>query len=97
MKRGIMLILMMALLVDLAQDGYLGTVKFGPLQAAVSTSFSNFHHHTFKQVDSSHALPSPDCRDIFNPWQSRPVIQSGQLALKIITPCNNGSSGGIPR
>jgi hypothetical protein len=97
MKRGILLILMLVLLVDLAEDGYLGSVEFGPLQAAVSTSFSNFHYQSSRQVVSSRSLPSPDWRDIFNPWQSQPVMQMGQLAFKIITSCNNGGSGGIPR
>jgi hypothetical protein len=97
MKRGILLIVMLLLLVDLAEDGCLGKVKFGPLQAAVSTSFSNFHHYPTGQLDSTHSLPSPDWPDMSGSRQFQLVTQMGQLALKIMSFCNHGSSGGIPR
>jgi hypothetical protein len=97
MKRGIVLIVMLLLLFDLAEDGYLGNVKSGPLQAAVSTSVSNAHHYPSRQVDSPSSLPSPDLRDIFSSSQSHLVIPMVQLALKIINSCNTGGSGGIPQ
>jgi hypothetical protein len=96
MKRGILLIMVLFLLVDLAEDGCLGNVKIGPLQAAVSVAISIFPHHPSRQVDSPRSLPSPDWRDIFSLWQSQPVMQGGQQAPKMITSCNNGGSGGIP-
>ena len=64
MKRGILLILTLVLLVDLAEDGCLGNVKFGPLRIIVSTSFSNSPHHHSRQVDFSYSLPSLDLRKI---------------------------------
>ena len=99
MKRGIVLIVMlllMALLVDLAEDGYLGNVMTGPLHAVVSHEPRNFTHYPSRQVDSSNLLPSSDWRDIFISWQAEPVIPLGQLPVKIITSCNHGDSGGIP-
>ena len=100
MKRGIVLIVMLillALVVDLAEDGYLGNAKTGPLQAAVSHGIRHFRHYPSSQVDSSNLLPSSDWRDIFFSWQAEPVIPLGQLPVKIITSCNHGSSGGIPQ
>ena len=97
MKRGILLILMMILLVDLAEDGYLGNVKVGPLHTIVSTFLGNSPHYHFRQVESSHSLPSPDFRAIFGPQQPQPIKPRVQLALKLITTCNNSSSGGITR
>ena len=96
MKRGIVLIVVLLLLVDLAGDGCLGNPKFGPLQAAVSHVLSHFPHYPFKKVDSSNLLSSSDWRDMFSSRQAEPVIPISQLPLKIITSCNNGSSGGIP-
>jgi hypothetical protein len=98
MKRGIVLMVMLLLLVDLADDGYLGDVKTGaPLQAVVSHGLSHFHHSPSRQDDSSKLLPSSDWRDIFISWQAEPVIPLGQLPVKIITSCNHGGSGGIPQ
>jgi len=96
MKRGITLIVMLLLLVDLAEDGYLGNVKTGPLQAVVSHGLGHFRHYSFRQFDSSNFLPSSDCRNIFISWQAEPVITPDQLPVKIITSCNHGDSGGIP-
>ena len=97
MKRGILLVLMLVLLVDLAEDGYLGNAKSGPLHVIVSTSLSSSPHYHFKREDSSYSLPSTHFPEIFSPRQSQPIRPRGQLALKLITICNSGSSGGIPR
>jgi len=97
MKRGIVLLVMLLLLVDLAEDGYLGNAKTGPLQAAVSHGLSHFTRHPSRQVDSTNLMPSSDWRHIFISWQAESVIPLDQLPLKIITSCNHGGSGGIPR
>ena len=98
MKRGIVLIVMLLLFVDLAEDGYLGNVKIGPpLQAVVSHALSHFPQYPSRQVDSSNFLRTSDWRDIFISWQAEPVIPLGQLPVKIITSCNHGGSGGIPQ
>ena len=97
MKRGILLIVILLLMTDLAVDGYLGNVKLGPLKAAVDTTLRVPRDYPSNQVDSFHSLPSLDWRDIFGPSQSQPVIPVKQLALKIINSCNCGSSGGIPQ
>ena len=99
MKRGIVLmvmLLLLTLLADLAEDGYLGNAKNGPLQAAVSHAFIHFRHFPSRKVGSSNLLPSSDWRDIFSSWQAEPGIPLGQLPVKIITSCNHGGSGGIP-
>ena len=96
MKRGIVLIAMLLLLVDLAGDGCLGNPKFGPLQATISTSLSSGRHYSSLQADSPHLLVSRDWRDMFSPRQSQPVVATGQFAHKIITCCHIGGSGGIP-
>ena len=97
MKRGIALMVMLLLLFDLAEDGYLGNAKTGPLHAVVSHGLSHFTHYPSKQADSSKLLPSSDWRNILISWQAEPVIPLGQLPIKKITSCNHGGSGGIPR
>jgi hypothetical protein len=97
MKRGIVLIVMLLLLVDVAWDGYCGNVNSGPLRAAVTHDHVDPPHYHPRQVGSSHLLPSSDWRDLFS---SRPIeraIPLGQFSLKIVTSCNNGGSGGKPR
>jgi hypothetical protein len=96
MKRVVLLILVLVVFVDLAEDGYLGNVKHGPLQTAASVAGSIFPHHPSKQVDPPRSLPSPAWQDIFGLRRSQPVIQEGQRAPKMITFCNIGCSGGIP-
>ena len=96
MKRGMWLIVILLLLVDLAGHGYLGSVKVEPPQTAVGTSCSIFHHFHSKKVDSCLSLPSQDWQDMFSPSQSKSLLSLGHLTLKIITSCNIGGSGGIP-
>ena len=101
MKRRIVLIVMLLLLVDLAEDGHLGNAKSGPLQAAVSNVLSQFPQHPSRAVDFFNLLPSSEWwdiwLDIFSSEQAEPVIPIARLALKVITSCNNGGSGGLPR
>jgi hypothetical protein len=95
MKRLVLIIMVLFLLVDIVEDGNLGNVKTGP-QAAVSIAFSIFPHHPSRQGDSQYFLPSPEWRDPFTPGKYQPVVQEGQQAPKLITFCENSSSGGIP-
>jgi hypothetical protein len=97
MKRLVLLILVLLVFVDLTEDGCLGKVKFGPLQAAVNVAFSILPHQTSRQVDSSHSPQSPDRRVIFSLRQYQPIMEGSQQTLKIIISCNNGGSGGIPQ
>ncbi len=96
-KRGIVFIVMLLLLVDLVEDGHLGYVKSGPLQAAVSHVLSHFPRYPAKQYDSFNLLPSSDWRNNLAPKQFQSVICISQLILELTTICINGSSGGIPR
>jgi len=100
MKRGFVLmvmLLLLALLVDLAEDGYLGNVMTGPLHAVVSHQLIQFPRYPFRQADSSKLLQSLDWRNFFISRQAEPLIPQGRLPVKIITFCNHGSSGGIPQ
>jgi hypothetical protein len=97
MKRGVLLILALLLLLDLADDGYLGKAKFVPPYSTAKTSLTSAPQYDTGKIDSSGSLPSPDWRDMSGPRHLQPVMPLVQLARKIITPCNNGSSGGIPR
>jgi hypothetical protein len=93
----VLFILVLVVLVDLADDGCFGSVRTGPLQAAVSVAFRIFPpRHPSRQVDPPSSLPSPDWRGLFSLKDSPPVLQEGQQAPKMITSCNNGCSGGIP-
>jgi hypothetical protein len=96
MKRGILLILMLLLLFDLA-DGTLGKAQFFPTHSNAKISPTTAPHHGSVKVDFFDASSSPDCPDVFATIQSEPARQTGQLALTIITSCNKGSAGGIPR
>jgi hypothetical protein len=96
MKRGIFLILMLLLLVDLS-DGAIGQAKFVSTHSNSKISHTSYLQHGSVKVDSSDSLSLPGCRNIFGPRQSQTVIQERQLAFVILTSCNKGSSGGIPR
>jgi hypothetical protein len=97
MKRGILLIVMLLLLVDLAKDGCFGKAKFVPSDFTTKTSLSSFKYDGVEKIDPSGALPSPDLPKIFNLRQSEPIRSEGQQTFKLINACNTGSSGGIPR
>lgn len=96
MRRGIFLILMLLLLADLS-DGSLGQEKFVSTPSNSKISHTTYPQHGSVKVDSAGALSSPGCWDIFAPRQSQTVVKVRQLPRLIITSCNKGSSGGIPR
>jgi hypothetical protein len=97
MKRGILLIVMLLLLLDLAEDGCFGKVQFVPPSFATKTSLRSLQHYSSGKIDSSPALPSPNWRGMPHFRQSQPIMHMVLLALRLINTCNHGSSGGIPR
>jgi len=96
MKRGILLILMLLLLVDLS-DGSLGKAKFVLNHSNTKISHTSANYGPVKANTSDDALISLHCQKIFSSIKSKPVIQRGQLAIILITACNKGRAGGIPR
>jgi hypothetical protein len=96
MKRGIFLILIFLLLMDLADDGCFGKAQFVPPQSTAKASFSSFQNFNTGQINFSGKLPSLDLLAIFSLRQFQPQKPDNQLAFKLISICNNGSSGGIP-
>ncbi len=97
MKRGILLIVALLLVLDLAEDGYLGRAKFVPPHSSAKTSLTSSPQFDSAKIDSSDLPPSQNWAKIPCPRQVQPVMQPAQQSLKITTYCNNGSSGGMPR
>ena len=100
MKRGIFLILMLFLLVDLCEDGCLGKIDTGQLQATLSTSLSKSQQPTYNpygQFKSFLSLSSQEWQEKFSLVKFPLEMPVRQIVLGKITICNNGGSGGIPR
>jgi hypothetical protein len=96
MKRGILLIVLLLLLVNLAEGGRFGKAKFLPPDSTTKASLTTFQHDGSGKIDFSGAMPSPDLCKIFSPRQSQPIRSEGHPTFKLINACNNGNSGGIP-
>jgi hypothetical protein len=83
-------------MLDLAQDGFLGTATFELPPAAAKTSVSALHHNDPGQADVRlEVLIAPLCA---SPGRVnyRTVSFEVQPTLKIIAYHNTRSSGGIP-
>jgi hypothetical protein len=96
-KRTLLLILAILLMLDLAQDGFLGTATFELAPAAAKTSVSTLHHNGSGPADIRLEVPpsnlcTPPCQANY-----QPVSFGVQHTLKIIDYRNSGSSGGIHR
>ena len=96
MKRGVLLILAVLLLIDLADDGCLGKAKFLPPHSSTKISLTFPLDCDSESVDTTYAPPASNRWEICGRKQFQAVLIGVQTTLKIITFCNNGSSGGIP-
>jgi hypothetical protein len=96
MKRGILLILALLLILDLAEDGCLGKAKLVDSQSSAETSLSSSLLDCSGKVDPADAPPSQG-GEISCLKQCQAVIPLVQSALKIIIYNHTGSSGGIPQ
>jgi hypothetical protein len=94
-KRLLIIICTIFLLLDLADDGYLGKAPFGPLSS--SQQFSSY-----SEDYNSGKAEFPEILQLEDFWEAprispihtvTPVFQS---ILKIINCCHLNSSGGIP-
>jgi len=95
MKRVVLLILVLLLVIDLAEDGCLGKAKFAPPHSFAKTSLTSPLLDCSGKVDSHYKLPT-GCWGRSRLMQFQTVTQWVQPVLKIIIYNNNGSSGGIP-
>jgi hypothetical protein len=96
MKRVVLLILVLLLFVDLAEDGCLGQANFylpNPSAKASVTSCadSDSGHADFRYEFASTELPGSPRQG-----EAQPVTLRLPLTLQLIHCCHLGSSGGIP-
>ena len=96
MKWTVLLILTVLLLLDLV-NGSLAICAFQPPDSTLQTSLTSGPQYDSWKVVSPYNPPSPDGRDISGQWKFQPTMLEGQSSLRMITYCNTGSSGGIPR
>jgi hypothetical protein len=96
MRRFLMLIFVLLLLVDLADDGFLGKARFVSPVSPLSGSVASSHQYAAEQVDSWCELPLRNSPGIFNHYQNQPISCSFLNNLKKISSWHTSSSGGIP-
>jgi hypothetical protein len=96
MRRLLLLIFVLLLVVDLADDGFPGKARFVSPVSPISDSAASFPPYDLEQVDSWCELPLIDSLGIFNHYQSQTLTCRVLHNLKRITSCHTRSSGGIP-
>ena len=97
MKSAVLFILMLILLVDVAEDGYLGNVKYClPQPSAKTTVISSHHFSGLGQGDFQNDLASPYFPGSPRYGEARPVSIFVPPNLQIMHCCHLSSSGGIP-
>jgi hypothetical protein len=97
MKRGILPILMLLLVMDLADDGCFGKAEFVPPHSHAKISLNSFPQSDSGCIGSSAVLPLSQWRGIPSLREPQLIRHMSQLLLMFMNICNNGSSGGIPR
>jgi hypothetical protein len=97
MKRLVLFILVLILLVDVAEDGALGKVKFCLPNHSAKTFVTSSHHLPGSgQTDSRHELSLADVPRSPLPGNARLVTLRLPTTLQIMHCCHLSSSGGIP-
>jgi hypothetical protein len=97
MKRLVLFILVLILLVDFAEDGYLGKAKFCLPSPSAKTSVTSFHHHPGSGQTVFHEeLGSPKVFVSPSHGEARPASLQVPPTLQIMHCCHLSSSGGIP-
>ncbi len=94
MKRAVLLLLVL-LMIDLAEDGQFGKATFVAPQSDAETLLVSSLVDYSGEVDSSNALPEKGCK-INRLLQGVPVTIPVQPILRIIIYNHTNSSGGIP-
>ena len=89
--------LVLLLMVDLAEDGYLGNVKVYLPNPSAKTSVTSSHHHPgSSQTDFHPEFASPDFPGPPHTVNVRPSTLHLPPTLLIMHCCHLSSSGGIP-
>jgi hypothetical protein len=97
MKRLVLFILVLILLVDFAEDGYLGKVKTCLPNQSAKTSVTSSHHYPGSgPSDFQHELGSPNLKGTSAHGEARSVSLHVPPTLQIMHCCHLSSSGGIP-
>ena len=99
MKRLVLFILVLILMVDFTEDGYLGKVKFCPPYSSSKTAVTASHGHPDSgpgQSDFQHDLAFRQGPADLCGCEARPVKLQVPPTLKIMHCCHLSSSGGIP-
>jgi hypothetical protein len=97
MKRMVLLILVLLLLVDLAEDGCLGkATPYLPCSSSKTTVTSSHNCPGSGQGDFGHELASPKAPGCPRHDEARPVSLQIPPTLQIMHCCHFSSSGGIP-
>jgi hypothetical protein len=94
----LLLILVMLLLVDVAEDGFLGKVKFCLPTPAAKTAFTASHSHPdsgLAQTDFQHEVTSPNTLGSASHDESCRVSLQVPPTLQIMHCCHLSSSGGM--
>ncbi len=92
----VLLILVLFLFVDLAEDGCFGQATVDLPVALTKTSVTTPHHSGSSQVDFRHEFTPANLWEPPSQANYQPVTFRVQPTLKIIDYRNTGSSGGIP-
>jgi hypothetical protein len=97
MKRFAMLILALALLLDLAEDGYLGKVTLWLFHPSAKNSITSCHSNSGPgQTDFQYGPASPDVQKSGRQGDALPIILYVPPTLPILHCFHGSSAGGIP-
>jgi hypothetical protein len=96
MWRFLLVFLALLLVVDLADDGFLGKARFVSPVSPFSDSVAPDPQYNVELVDSWCGLSLPDSLGIFYHYQSQTVTCRFLDNLKRISFCQASSSGGLP-
>jgi hypothetical protein len=96
MKRMVLLILVLLLMIDSAEDGLLGKTKLALPDSSVKASVTSSHHPDSDQNNFRQDMASTDLPQNPNHGDSHSVNLRFLPCLQIIDCCHFSSSGGIP-
>ena len=96
MRRLFLLIFVLFLVVDLADDGFPGKARFVSSLSPSAVSAVSSLHDNVDQVDSWCEPPLRVARGGSNYYQVRILTRNVQQILKKISSCHISSSGGLP-
>jgi hypothetical protein len=95
-KRTILVICALVLLLDLADDGHLGNVKFVAPDSPVESLKTSCECHKSGQVESLGELPRANFLGIPYRYPSQPATPVVRTNCKIIVSSLLSSAGGLP-